>query len=407
MQHFHIKAGAKPSFDGVPAQVIGDAIEPTSAALLGADYPDLRPAFAVQEGDEVTMGQVLFRDRTHPEIAFASPISGIVKSTIFGPRRTLSLCAVEARASTPNKLSSGPLPFRDGTSVREKLLMSGIWPAFRTRPFGRIPDPKDAPDAIFVNACQRSPQSPEPAVVLEAQLENFRLGVSMLAEMTAGKVFVSQDRGKALVEEHSGIVSASFGGSLASGLSGTHIDRLFPLRAGRQVWTIDYQDVTAMGHLSKTRQYNPNRIVSIAGPGINRPRLVQTVLGASISDLFEGEIITPPYKGGARFLERFSDQIIFGRNRPAVRRSSFLKRLFSDHRALIPNDGLEQAFALDILPVPLMRALSLGDSQMAHRLGCLALVEEDIAELSRRCTSGADYPALLRDVLNELRAKAL
>jgi Na+-transporting NADH:ubiquinone oxidoreductase subunit A len=73
---------------------------------------------------------------------------------------------------------------------------------------------------------------------------------------------------------------------------------------------------------------------------------------------------------------------------------------------LIPQASLERAIAPRILPVPLMRALSIGDSEAARRLGCLALVEEDVAILSRLCTSGADYGALLRQVLDELMEDA-
>jgi len=36
----------------------------------------------------------------------------------------------------------------------------------------------------------------------------------------------------------------------------------------------------------------------------------------------------------------------------------------------------------------------------------LALVEEDVAALSRHCTSGADYGLLLRQVLDDLMTEA-
>jgi len=55
--------------------------------------------------------------------------------------------------------------------------------------------------------------------------------------------------------------------------------------------------------------------------------------------------------------------------------------------------------------VPLMRALSVGDVEAAERLGCLELVEEDLALLSYLCPGHADYGALLRQMLDEIAGR--
>ena len=88
------------------------------------------------------------------------------------------------------------------------------------------------------------------------------------------------------------------------------------------------------------------------------------------------------------------------------RRRRWFSGLAPQPAALIPTRALERALAVDILPVPLLRALSIADTEGAERLGCLALIEEDVAALSKACTSGANYGALLRDVLNTLKAEA-
>ena len=57
---------------------------------------------------------------------------------------------------------------RDGDEIaaveagdpRETMLAAGLWPAFRTRPFGIVPDPEARPDAIFVNATPAMPARP-------------------------------------------------------------------------------------------------------------------------------------------------------------------------------------------------------------------------------------------------------
>ena len=70
--------------------------------------------------------------------------------------------------------------------------------------------------------------------------------------------------------------------------------------------------------------------------------------------------------------------------------------------ATLPMEAFERAFPFDILPTPLMRALAIGDVETAERLGCLELVEEDMAVLTQLCTSGCDYGHLLRHSLNLL-----
>ncbi len=70
----------------------------------------------------------------------------------------------------------------------------------------------------------------------------------------------------------------------------------------------------------------------------------------------------------------------------------------------MPRDSLDRALPSAAPAVPLMRALQLRDSQTAERLGCLDLLEDDMAVLTRSCTSGADYGRLLRRVLDDLEA---
>jgi Na+-transporting NADH:ubiquinone oxidoreductase subunit A len=69
---------------------------------------------------------------------------------------------------------------------------------------------------------------------------------------------------------------------------------------------------------------------------------------------------------------------------------------------LIPSEALEELAPPGIYPVPLLRALQVGDAERARELGALELVEEDLAPLSLACQSGCDYGALLRAVLDQL-----
>ncbi len=405
MKHFDIKNGEWPSTLNKIMPVISAFQPPDRAALVGVDVPGLRPRFEVEEGASVSEGQVLFRDRKHPEVAFVSPLAGRVSTLAYGPRKTLSACIITASPEiTGSELSKPP----DRTAPRVALLERGFWPAFRTRPFGRMPAPDASPAAIFVNAVQAEPQVADPSVVLAGQEEAFHVGISALSQLTEGRVFVCQSPGTPLVAEDRRVVPVSFGGSLAAGLASTHVDRLNPGTLAREIWTIGYQDVAAIGHLFQTGEYRSERVVAIGGPAAVQPRLVRTCLGAALAELCKddtAEVLSGGALTGRRaaFLGRFDDQVtLVTPPKPPMKRR-WLERFGKGSSALIPTRALERALAVDIPPVPLMRALAVGDSEAAERLGVLALIEEDVAALARHCTSGADYPHLLRQVLDNLR----
>ncbi|MDH3639174.1 MAG: NADH:ubiquinone reductase (Na(+)-transporting) subunit A, partial [Gammaproteobacteria bacterium] len=70
---------------------------------------------------------------------------------------------------------------------------------------------------------------------------------------------------------------------------------------------------------------------------------------------------------------------------------------------LIPTGDYEAVAPPGVLPVPLLRALLVGDAERARELGALELVEEDLSLLSFICPSKTDYGPLLRHVLDELQ----
>jgi Na+-transporting NADH:ubiquinone oxidoreductase subunit A len=410
-----IRRGFDIAVSGAPRQVIEDGAEVTSVALLGADFPEVRPALSVEVGDRVTAGQTLFVDRRRPEIAFTSPAAGAIAAIGRGRRRALDSLVIDLAGDGAEFFAASPEALsRDG--IQELLLKSGLWPAFRTRPFGRIPDPEAVPDSIFITAMDTNPLAADAAVVLESHAEPFRAGLDVLLLLTAGPVFVCQSPGPALADESKErIRCVRFGGPHPAGLPGTHIHHLAPVGGGRVVWHVGYQDVIAIGHLLATGRLWTERVVALTGPGVRDPRLVRTRIGANLDDLTEGEIGDGDFRivsgsalsgREAGFLGRHHTQVSV---LPAVRetmRLTILSRLFGNGRdvppPLIPLAAFERAMALDILPVPLLRALSVGDAETAERLGCLELIEEDMALLSHVCASKADYGALLRSVLDDL-----
>lgn len=405
-----VSGGLDVAFPGKPRQELREAGAVRSVAVSGHDFPGVRPDLRVETGARVRAGQTLFVDRRRPAIAFAAPVSGAVVALDRGRARSLDQIVIAVDGDEAEAFPARP------ADVRALLLESGLWPSFLTRPFGRIPDPDAVPDAIFVTALDTWPHAPDPRVAIGLDEGAFARGVEALLALTAGPIFVCQGPGPLLGDGFGARVRAAvFDGRHPAGLAGTHIHLLAPAGNGRIVWSIGYQDVIAIGRLLATGRSDPARIVSIAGEGVRDPALARLPQGASLDDALEGRltggparIVSGPVLSGreAGYLGRYHNQVTVlaekegGGRGPVGRLLSWLGGAPAD--AIIPTERFEAAMPLDILPVPLMRALAVGDVETARDLGCLELVEEDMALLSHLCPSGTDYGALLRDALDRL-----
>ena len=118
----------------------------------------------------------------------------------------------------------------------------------------------------------------------------FTLGLRALTELTDGTVYVCKssqaDVPGAGIDR---VQVESFDGPHPAGLVGTHIHFLDPVGPTKTVWYIGYQDVCAIGSFLQTGLLDTSRIISLAGPVVSKPRLLQTTLGASVTDLIDGE----------------------------------------------------------------------------------------------------------------------
>ena len=71
-------------------------------------------------------------------------------------------------------------------------------------------------------------------------------------------------------------------------------------------------------------------------------------------------------------------------------------------RAIVPISSYEEVVPMDILVTQLLKAMVVGDVEMAVDLGMLELVPEDLALCSYVCPSKYDYSSILMDNLNKL-----
>jgi len=438
-----LKKGLTLPISGEPEQAVYPGRPVTRVALLGPDYVGMKPQFAVAVGDRVKLGQTLFTDKMFPQIRFTAPGAGQVIAINRGARRAfLSLVirlagdeAVEFKSYSENEMNG-----LTREAVVAQLLESGLWPSFKTRPFGKLANPERQPHSIFVTAMDTNPLAPDIAVVLYEQAADFQRGLTILSKLTSGKTFVCKAPGAAIpVPDIKNLEVVEFAGPHPAGLAGTQIHFLDPVSSHKTVWSIAAQDVAAIGKLFVTGKLPTERIIALAGSAVKNPRLIATRIGASLSELTADElsegdnrIISGSVFNGhitadeLSFLGRFHQQVsvipeggrrqLFGWLSPGARLfsvkkvalSAFLpkRKLIFDtdthgsDRAIVPIGSYEKVMPLDILPTYLLRALAVDDIEDSEKLGCLELIEEDLALCTFVCPSKIDHGQNLRRVLN-------
>ena len=442
---FHYRRGLDIPIAGPPARTV-HAKPVGSVALHAADYPGIRPILRVEEGERVALGQPLFEDRADPRLRFVAPGSGTVSAIHRGAKRALQAVAIalEGKEEEPAfpVIDRGRLATLTRDETRDRMLEAGLWTALRSRPYGRVPPPDEMPHALFVTAMDTNPLAADPLVVIGEYRDDFADGVLALATLLDGNVYVCcAPQADLRLVDHPRLVIAEFSGPHPAGLPGTHIHAIAPVSAHRPAWYVGYQDVIALGRLFTTGRISTERIISLAGPAVIRPRLLRTRLGASVVDLTAGEmaqgecrVLSGSVLSGRAasdwtdYLGRYHTQITVlreGREREflgwtapgadkfsATRTflSGFLPpRLFplttsqlGSPRAMVPIGGFERVVPLDILPTQLLRAIAVGDTEAAQQLGCLELEEEDLALCSFVCPSKYDYGPLLRQALTRI-----
>ena len=451
-----IRKGLRLPVTGEPDQTIGPARMTRRVALLAEDHVGLRPTMHVAVGDDVRRGELLFEDKKRAGVRFTSPAAGTVEAIHRGERRSFQSIVValgrdeqEGRGGASARFSSfsGRHPAGlGGDDVRELLLESGLWPAIRARPFGRVADPRTRPRSIFVTAIDTEPLAPRVDVVLDGAHGPFEDGLKALAQLTDGAVYVcTAPDGRVPVPAGDRFRREEFAGVHPAGAPGLHIHRLDPVNRNRQAWHVGYQDVVAIGRLFETGELAVERVAALAGPAVSRPRLVRTRLGAAVADVLAGESIDdavrvvsgsllagrPAWGAVTGYLGRYHRQICLIREgrerewlgwlRPGLRKFSvsraFLSTLWrgrrfpftttthGSRRAIVPIGLYERVMPMDLLPTPLLRALVMHDVERAEELGCLELEEDDLALCSFVCPSKLDYGAALRRVLTTLEAE--
>jgi len=378
-------------------------------------------------------------------VRYTAPASGVIAAINRGDRRVLQSVVIDVQGSEAEAFVSykaDEIPGLSKEQVVDNLVASGQWTAFRTRPYSKVPSPTTSPASIFVTAIDTQPLAADPVVVIASQPEAFSLGLMLLTKLTEGNVYVCKaadaDMG---IPNNPKLKVETFAGVHPAGNAGTHIHFVSPVSASKIVWTIGYQDVIAIGHLFTSGRLYTDRVVALAGPQVEKPRLLKTRLGVSLDEFTAGQVIPGENriisgsvfggrtaKGAFSYLGRYHQQVSVlteGNDRPFLhylrpgfdyfstlgiyisslfkgKKYAFSTTTNGSERAMVPVGAYENIMPLDILPTQLLRSLIVGDTDMAQKLGCLELDEEDLALCTYVCPGKYEYGPILRDNLTRI-----
>jgi Na+-transporting NADH:ubiquinone oxidoreductase subunit A len=439
-----ITKGLDLPIQGAPEQTIQDGNAVTRVAILGEEYIGMRPTMHVQEGDKVKKGQMLFEDKKNPGVKFTAPAAGNVIAVNRGAKRILQSVVIQLEGDESEvftKYSSAELASLDTAKVQENLVNSGMWTAFRTRPFSKSPALDSKPHSIFVSVMDTSPLAADPQVIIAQRSEDFTNGLQVISRLTGGKVYVNKAPGADIAIGDANVEVNEFSGVHPAGLVGTHIHYLDAVGQGKKVWHVGYQDVLAIGSLFTTGELDNRKVISLGGPEAKNPRLIRTLLGADITELtaneandgdmriLSGSVLQGNHAHGVHgYLGRFHNQVsilregrekeLFGWIKPGVNQHSVTrayfghfspKKLFDmttttngSDRSMVPIGNYERIMPLDILPTLLLRDMISGDTDGAQSLGCLELDEEDLALCTYVCPGKYNYGPILRECLDQI-----
>ena len=438
---FKFNKGLDIPLAGQPDARIDSANAVTQVAVLGEDYVGLKPTMLVKEGAGVKEGTPLFEDKKNPGVVITSPAAGTVSAINRGAKRALISVVIDIDGDEAEPIDIADAASLNADRLRASLQKSGLWAALRSRPYGKVPAIDSTPNSIFVTATDTNPLAVDPAVVIAERAADFAMGVSALDKFGVPVYVCHSGNGQMPELSGSNVKTAVFSGKHPAGLAGTHIHALDPVHSNKSVWQINYQDVIALGALCTNGRLDTRRYVALGGASVNSPRVFETRMGAKVSELVDGRLAQGRHRvisgsvlnGHAAaqerdFLGRYDNQIsvieentdreFMGWITPGPKRFSalnvFVSSIFKPKaynitssqngspRAIVPIGIFEQVMPLDILPTPLVKALLVKDTDSAQELGCLELVEEDLALCSFVDPGKHDFGLVLRSTLTQV-----
>ncbi len=437
-----LRKGLNIRLAGKAEKILLPEVAVTRFGVRFADFPGLAARLDVQEGSPVKAGTVLFHDKIFPEIKYVSPVSGVVREIVRGEKRVLTEVVIEQDGSAKIDFGAADPLKLTREEVRVRLLSSGLWPVLRQRPYHIVARPDSVPKAVFISAFDTAPLAPDiDFIMANTHGNHLQTGINVLSRLTDGKIHISHEAGGTRVSELKNLQNVefhSFSGPHPAGNVGVQIHHIDPVAKGEVVWTIDIQDVVALGRLFDTGFYDRERIIALAGVGVIYRKYHRIKPGASVSGILKsnlqqgnqrvisgnaltGKRITPDgslgfYDNMVTVLPEGDQSEFLGWATPGLKKFSYWRVFLSKlvpgreydintnfhggHRAFVVTGHYENVLPMDIYPVHLVKAIMAGDVELMENLGIYEVAEEDFALCEYIDPSKTEMQEIIRSGIN-------
>jgi Na+-transporting NADH:ubiquinone oxidoreductase subunit A len=388
-------------------------------------------------GEKVKVGDTVFYSKQQEKIKFTSPVSGKIKEIVRGPKRVILSIQILADESDNFKDFGSKNPSKlVAPQIKEVLLESGCWAFLKQRPYDIIADPGDTPKAIFISAVATAPLAASYDITLVGKEKEFQAGIDALAKLTEGKIHLSVGKkSTSFLENTKGVVLHKVSGKHPAGNVGVQISKIDPVNSGDRIWVIQPQDVAIIGELFLTGNYNPMKIIALAGSQVQNPQYFKVRLGEQIGDIVKGNLVDGenriisgnPLTGtavGVKDPIGFYDDLVvvlpegkhhrflgwmpfIGNNIFSMSRTSLAwlnpnkefkldTNLNGEERAFVVTGEMEKVLPMDVYPMQLLKAALIEDIEKMENLGIYEVAPEDFALIDFISSSKIEAQDIIR-----------
>lgn len=445
MAHIHVTQGLDIPIKGKPFGEIRSLPIPRQLALVLRDFESIKFKVLVKKGDRVVTGQPLALDKQCPDRCFVSPATGVVSEIRRGLKRRLMDIVIDTDCDE-EFIEHGTMDVGHATreEILGRLLQGGLFAHIRMRPYDQLADPARIPKAIFVKAVESAPFVPEAERQIQGFEKEFQLGLQALGKLSDGPVHLVFRQGspsRAIFEARY-VDKHTVSGPHPAANHSVHIHHIDPIRSAQEcVWTVTVQDVICIGGLLLSGRYPTERIITIAGTGIQEERrgYFKARAGFPIATLLAGRndkgdlrfISGDPLMGDEveiddflgfyhhtftvlhenherEFLHFFrpgfnkftaSGAYITGHILSSGREYEFTTSQHGEERPFIDDTPYHRVMPMQIPTMHLVKAVICEDFDTAEQLGLLEVAAEDFALPTFVCPSKVEMVDIMQRAL--------
>lgn len=429
-----------------------DAPMPASVALKPTDFHGLVPKMVAKEGDKVKIGSVIFYDKYNEAIKFVSPVSGVIEEVVRGAKRKILEVRItpDAREDAVRFEPKDPASLT-GEEVKAAMLENGLWPFLKQRPLDIVADPNVEPKAIFVSAFDSHPLAPDYDYIVHGQDQFFQNGLNALEKLTSGKVHLTLNGNvpaDATFQNAKNVQINKISGKHPAGNVGTQIHFIDPIDKGQFVFTVNPQDVVAIGKFFAEGQYDPTRIVALTGSEAKNRKYYRTIVGASVAGIvndnlesenvrvisgnaltgekidrngylgfYDAQVTVLPEGNQYKFFltkgwlgpgfDKYSSHMLFPTWLMKNKKYRLDTNMNGEERGFVVTGEMEKVMPLDILPMQLIKAVMTKDIDAMELLGIYEVAPEDFALCEYVCTSKIDIQEKIREGLDLIKEECM